>query len=637
MSIRDLLRSATAAVARDEPDGERIGTAFRVASGYAVTAAHVVGQMSGDRVRLDFGEGSSFGAAVVAADRPDPAGRWTFEDLAVLRIDEPEAVSAPCVLMADVLPEYDDRLVICALNAVFPPRVLELYEMYRVRETHASAKPPFFTIDGNRAVIRGMSGGPVWSVRHGGVIGFVKASEHIGAAQGGAIACLLDGLRRVCEPKLYDEIVTGHDAYHHRHEAWTDRLVGSAEAVLRRWLVVIHGRLAAITTAEERRVPTALLDTLFDLYPPDTARFVTLRDLAEYVGTETHEPEWGLTRFCVHTAAHLPGDSPSAEGLLGLPRSRGMVSERRSRDFAMLLESARPVTDEVTTLFGVILPEEGPRVDDRSPTPYRIELARKTGTREIVSLDGGGHCVDFADAKEELKRELDRVLRDIYRPKDTVEIVVALPDKHLTEEPLYTWLRPSDSRPFAKFLMRLRRSRTWEKTGEQIAELEDRWELLHRKGVDAMAWFDCVDPRARDLPALQELFVLDDSPAAIAVTEVPSVQVLTAAHSNALPVTLWRNDRCAAHYAPPTRDTPSGPAADTACRGTIFREVVSQTLARVPPAEWYTSIWNNQRGAGSSAHDRGLWRAVIFLLDVPGQSKRRPHPLAGPRSESGVR
>lgn len=646
--IRDLLEPATAAVSRDEADAERTGTAFRIAPDYAVTAAHVVPHTPGARVRLEFGEGSSCGAAVVAADAPDAQGRWTFEDLAVLRLERPNEVAAPCVLMADVLPEHDDRLVVCALNAAFSTRVLELYDQYRVRETHSRENPPFFTVDGDRAVVKGMSGGPVWSVRHGGVIGFVKASEHIGAAQGGAAACLFPGLRRVCGPDLYDEIVTGHDAYHHGRQAWIDRLAGSEETVIRRWLVEIHGRLAGTAGAEERRVPAGLLDTLLDLYAPDTSRFVTLRDLAEYVGTETHEPKWGLARFCVHAAAHLPADSPVAAGLRELPEARGMVSRRRVRDYTDLLRATRSAPDDVTTLFGVIVPEEGPRVDDRSPTPYRVELARKTGEREIISLDGGRRCADYAEAKEVLKRELDRVLHDIYRRRETVELVIALPDEHLTDEPLYTWQRP-DARPFAKFLMRLRRSCTWEKSGEQIAELEARWELLQRRGIESMEWFDCADPRGRDLPALQELFVPDSSPAAIAVTEVPTVQVLTAAHSNSVPVTIWRNDRCAVHYdasgrtAPPEcpTATPSGGVAGTPgadmekvpCAGAVFRRRVGESLAGLPPVDWYTAVWNNQRDARLSAGERGLlWRTMVFLLDIPGQSKRRPHPLAGPRS-----
>ncbi|WP_040793522.1 trypsin-like peptidase domain-containing protein [Nocardia paucivorans] len=647
--IRDLLEPATAAVSRDEADAERIGTAFRVAPDYAVTAAHVVPPDPRARVRLEFGEGSACGATVVAADPPDRQGRWTFEDLAVLRLERPDEVAAPCVLMADALPDHGDELVVCALNAAFPPRVLELYDQYRVRETHSRQNPPFFTVDGSRAVVKGMSGGPVWSVRHGGVIGLVKASEHIGAAQGGAVACLLPGLRRVCDPELYDRLVTGHDAYHHERQAWTDRLGGSEEAVIRRWLVEIHGRLAGAATAEERRVPAGLLDTLLDLYAPDDpSRFLTLRDLAEFMGTDTQEPKWGLAKFCVHTAAHLSPDSPLATGLRELPEVRGMVPRARTREYAALLRSTRSSPNEVTTLFGIILPEEGPRVDDRSSPPYRVELARKTGDREIVALDGGRRCADYAEATAVLKRELDRVLHDIYRRRDTVEIVIALPDEHLGDEPLYTWQRP-DARPFAKFLMRLRRSCTWEKSGEQIAELEDRWEVLQRWGIDAVEWFDCADPRGRDLPALQELFVPEPSPAAIAVTEVPTAQMLTAAHSNSVPVTIWRNDRCAVHYDAPastaaaTRsgDTPPAPAVGAStddtekvpCAGAVFRRRVEESLAGLPPVDWYTTVWNNQRDARPSTDERDrLWRTTVFILDIPGQSKRRPHPLAGPRS-----
>ncbi|GAB2708944.1 S1 family peptidase [Nocardia thraciensis] len=618
--IEELLKGATAAVAPDRDGAERVGTAFRVAPGYAVTAAHVTDGVPNGRVRLSFGEGSECAAEVVAASPPPlEGGRWDFDDHAVLRLERPDLVTAPCVLMAEPALAPRDELLISALNPSYVERVVEIYHGYRVRDTHLPSR--FFTIDGDRGVIRGMSGGPVWSSRHGGVVGFVKASENIGAAQGGAIAYLLEGLRRLRVPGLYEEIVLAHDAYHRDEQAWADRLVGP-EAMVRRWLVEVHGWLSRIAIAAERGVSSGLVGELFrDTFPPAPARLLTLRDVAEYVGTESQNREFDLARFCALAPNHLPSDSAVAEGLRRIPKK--IIPPRDYPEFERLFLAPRPASVAVTRLFGVILAEEGPRADERTPVPYRFEVARKFGDQEIIPLGQEGRYPGYGHAKDALKSALHRHLSNINAPRDAVEIVVALPDEHLTEEPLYEWLRP-DERPFgSKFAMRLRRSCTWEKSDEQLVELEERWNRLRQRASDGLLWLRCDDPRAERLATLQELFAPDDAADgphdALGVTEPPTTHVLTASATNALPVTLWRNERCPAH-----------PGCGAECAGSAFRARLTRRLGGRSPVDWHDQIWRAQRAREESEERDRFWRKVVYIVDIPGQSRRRPPPLAGP-------
>ncbi|ONM48857.1 S1 family peptidase [Nocardia donostiensis] len=629
--IDDLLRGASASVSADRLDAEFIGTAFRIAPDYAVTAAHVAYSV-GERMRLSFGEGSECMAEVVVASEPPKAGsRWGFDDLAVLRIEQPDGLAAPCVLMAEPVLSSGDELLVCALNPSYVDRVIEVYRGYRVRDIH----PRFATVDGERSVIRGMSGGPVWSLRHGGVVGFVKASENIDTAQGGAISPLLDGLRKFGRD-LYEEIVTSHDAHHRDQQRWADRLVGS-EATIRRWLVEAHGWIARISTGAERRVPDDLIEELFrDSLPPDRSRLVTLRDLAEYIGTECQNRNMDLARFCALAPNYLRMDPVVAKGLREMPRNIILPRDFPRFERRFLTAQQHAVT-EVTTLFGVILPEEGPRLGNHGKVPHRYELARKYGAQEIISVATSERFSSYDQAKRELKQALDFELSTIDKPHDAVEIVVALPDDRLDEEPLYTWRR-ADQRPFSKFAMRLRRSCTWEKSSEQIAELQLRWERLRRRETGALVWLGCSDIRARALEGLQVMFTGSEAPDGIGISEPPTAEVLTAAASNALPLTVWRTTSCRTH-----------PGAG--CDGTSFRTELTAQLAGAMPTDWYSVIWREQKNhahgdrhhttttdaserdtsPGSTAPGE-FWSKILCVVDIPGESRRRPPPLAGPRS-----
>nr|WP_232542385.1 serine protease [Nocardia bovistercoris] len=603
------MKDAVAAVSHDRDGAERIGTAFRIAPNYAVTAAHVADGAA--RLRLAFGDGADRGCEVVAASAAPPGGgRWGFDDLAVLRLDEPDRVAAPCVLMSEPVLTPGDELLVCALNASYVERVVELYRNYRFRDKHER----FFTVDGDRSVIQGMSGGPVWSVRHGGVVGFLKASENLQSPQGGAVAYLLDGLRR-CDRGLYEEIVTAHDARHRDEAAWTDRLVG-AEAPVRRWVVELQGWLAAISAAADRRVPAALVGELFrDSFAPDSGRLVTLRDLVEYIGTESQDPPLHLARFCALAPNYLPESPHVARGLREIPKK--LIPPRDLPEFERRFAVPRAESAEVTTLFGIIVPEEGPRIDEHAPLPHRYELARRTGEQEIITLPPTGRFPTYDQAKRELKRAIDIELTTIDKPLDAVEIVVALPDDHLTDDPLYEWRR-ADERPFSKFMMRLRRSATWEKNSEQLAELDLRWNRLRRHDSDRMVWLGCDDPRGRALRELQVLFADDDPPDGLGVSEPPTEHVLAASRTNALPVSLWRVASCPEH--------PGG----AACDGTLFRRHVATRIGESSPLDWYTAIWREQRDHTRSVDRDEFWRKIVCIIDRPGESRRRPPPLAGP-------
>lgn len=621
--IEELLRGAAAAVLPDRPDAEAIGTAFRIAPEYAVTAGHVV-RTVGTRVRLRFGGNGSECTAEVIAAFPEPGRnqRWDFDDHAVLRLENPEQVTAPCALMAEPSLSPGDDLIICALNAVFEERVLEIYHNYRVRDVH----PRFFTIDGDRQVIQGMSGGPVWSIRHGGIVGFVKGTENA-AAVGGAVAFLLDGLRRLCPVELYDDLVTAHDLHHRDDRVWVDRLVG-ADAIVRRWLVEIHGLLARIPPGEARAVPSGLVDRLFrDSVLPEPSRLVRLRDLGEYVGTESRNRHFDLARFCALAPDHLPfADQSITEALHRMPRT--IVSPREYPQFERRFLRERMVRTAPTTLFGLIRTEETPVLDEQGDTAYRFEVHRKFDDQDIIPLEQSTPYSSYEHAKRDLKVALDTELSKTGAPSDSVEIVVALPDEQLAEEPLYEWRR-TDQRPFHKYVLRLRRSSTWEKDEEQLIELQERYHRLRKPLADGLFWLGCLDPRSETLAALQELFVHDlDNPHpldGLAVTQPPTVHVLTAAGTNSLPVTLWRTVHCPEH-----------PEGAVECGGTVFRARLLAQLSEISPIDWYRKIWREQRSTQASPERDEFWRKIIYILDKPGESRRRPPPLAGPQPARGV-
>ncbi|MFI5716185.1 serine protease [Nocardia sp. NPDC051750] len=649
--LKKLLKAATAMVSADRPDAEPIGTAFRIAPDYAVTAAHVA-VPAGPRLWLTFGEGSECGATLAAATPQRQHGPpWGFDDLAVLRLDRPGDLRAPSVLMAEPVLQADDELLICALNASYSEqqRFLEHYEKYRVRD---NPEPHYYTVDGDRAVRPGMSGAPVWSVRLGGVVGLVKASENIDSAQGGAVSCLLEGLRRRerdpgREPGLYRDIVTAHDAHHRDEQVWVDLLREQKEedderrkeVLIRRRMVETHGWLARIPADTECPPPQGLVDELFrdSLLEPDMKRLPTLRDLVEYIGTESTNWKMELSRFCKLAPGFLLLPPDVVHGLDELPRKillpweypkfeKSMTATRPESEqlaspahpeLEQPVAAAHPESFEMTTLFGVIVPDEGPRLDSRAPIPHRYELAVKTGRREIISPKSEGRFDSYERAKQELKRALDSKLGEIAKPPEAVEIVVALPDDHLTDDPLYEWRR-SKERPFSKFTMRLRRSSTWEKTNEEVAELQERWDRLEQSASDGMIWFGCRDARAQDLRTVQDLFVPRRPPDGVGVSQPPTVAVLTAAGSNALPVTVWHTSGCAEH-----------PDGGEVCDGTSFRADMSARIDEQSPVDWYAAIWREQRDHAGSADRDEFWRKIVCIIDRPGES-RCPPPLAGP-------
>ncbi|MEU6581335.1 serine protease [Nocardia sp. NPDC046763] len=602
------------------PDGKSLGTAFRVAPGYAVTAAHVI-RTVGARVELRFEDGTSVAEVEVADPAPPESNRWDFDDHAVLRIVEPELVEAvPCVLLGEPVPEPGDKLLICAYNPGYVADFVENYRDCVVREPHP---PKFCTIDGDRAVIQGMSGGPVWSMRQGCVFGLVKGSESFTAPQGGAVVLLLDGLRRLCSPELYQQIVTAHDMYHSDHQLWTDWLSGGSGAVRRR-MIDLHGLLAQIPPGTGRLAPEELVNQLFRDFvrPRDAKRYATLRDLVEFLGTEFPRPNEALARFCIVVPHFLPElDMTVAEELR---RIKGrMLAKPVLDELEQFLLAQLPDTAVRTTLFGVIQPAPGPKIEGRPPS-FRYEVHRRFDDQEILQVEDEKceNAGEYATVKQDLKAALDRQLSKTRAATQSVEIVVALPDDFLTEEPLYEWKRPADARPFSKYVMRLRRSCTWEKDDEKIVEVEERYRRLLRQSSGGLVWICCSDPRAQELGSLQELFVYDsDDPGphdSLAITEPPTVHALEASRSNALPVTLWRTERCPDH--------PAG----LHCGGAMFRAELTTRLQGESPSDWHFAVWREQHRMQPSVQRDQFWRKIVFLFDKPGESRRRP-PLAGPR------
>ena len=204
--------------ARLDTDAGPQGTAFFVAPGFAVTAAHVVSGANGLPVRLS--EGPDTWRGHVADVRPPLAGEiaatspYPAPDVALIKIDQgPEHA---CALLGKHFPE-DVRVMARGYTPTFDQRsVTAETETFRLTGVLETPDPACKLLKlGLGEVTRGMSGAPVLELKTGEVIGMLRTSRKLGSNLGGWVVPA--GLIRLLWP---EEVSLANDSFHEQNPRW---------------------------------------------------------------------------------------------------------------------------------------------------------------------------------------------------------------------------------------------------------------------------------------------------------------------------------------------------------------------------------------------------------------------------------
>lgn len=205
--------------ARLDTDAGPQGTAFFVAPGYAVTAAHVVGGANGLPVRLCEGAHSWRGqvadvhpplATELASGSPYPA-----PDIAMIKVDDgPEHA---CALLGRQFPAANVWVKARGYTHAYGRlEVTAETESFRLTGTLETPDPGCTLLKlGLGEVTRGMSGAPVLELSTGEVIGMLRTSRKLASNLGGWVVPA-DLIRQLWP----DEVSHGNDRFHERDSRW---------------------------------------------------------------------------------------------------------------------------------------------------------------------------------------------------------------------------------------------------------------------------------------------------------------------------------------------------------------------------------------------------------------------------------
>jgi hypothetical protein len=195
------------------------GTAFFVAPGYAVTAAHVIDGAVSLPVQLT--EGSRSWHGYVADVRPRLAGNITNEspypapDVALIKIDDgPEHA---CALLATQRLDLGSRVMTRGYTSTFDRlSVTAETETFRLTGTLETPDPGCTLLKlGHGEVTQGMSGAPVLELGAGEVIGMLRTSRQLDSDLGGWVVPA--GLIRLLWP---EDVGLGNDLFHQADSRW---------------------------------------------------------------------------------------------------------------------------------------------------------------------------------------------------------------------------------------------------------------------------------------------------------------------------------------------------------------------------------------------------------------------------------
>ena len=231
MRREDTAESLLAACsARLDTDAGPQGTAFFVAPGYAVTAAHVVG--GADDLQVQLVEGLHNWHGHVADVRPPHANEiavtspYPAPDIALIKVDDgPEHA---CALLSRQLPDGSARVMARGYTDTFNQRghirtfdqvaVTAETETFRLTGTLETPDRDCRLLKlGLGEVTKGMSGAPVLDLSTGDVIGMLRTSRKLGSNLGGWVVPA--DLIRLLWP---DEVGLGNDRFHERDPRWRE-------------------------------------------------------------------------------------------------------------------------------------------------------------------------------------------------------------------------------------------------------------------------------------------------------------------------------------------------------------------------------------------------------------------------------
>jgi hypothetical protein len=198
---------------RLDTDAGPQGTAFFVAPGYAVTAAHVIGGAAGLPVQLT--GGSDVWRGCVSDVRPpvdseiSVASPYPAPDVALIRIDD--GPGHECALLGRKLPHLGVRAVAHGYTRTFDHlSVTAETETFLLAGTLETPDPGCRLLKlGQGEAALGMSGAPVLELRTGKVIGMLRTSRQLGSDLGGWVVPA--DLIRALWPQ---EVGLGNDRFH---------------------------------------------------------------------------------------------------------------------------------------------------------------------------------------------------------------------------------------------------------------------------------------------------------------------------------------------------------------------------------------------------------------------------------------
>jgi hypothetical protein len=229
-ALKEMLTSCTLRL--DTSRGPQ-GTAFFVAPGYAITAAHLVDGAKGTRVYLK-GRAATWSGHIqdVRPGRPGdsvaPSGLYPAPDIALIHVADGPA--HPCVLLGTQENTVgSDVMVLGHSRTIDGVTVMAESECFKVTGELETPDPGCTLLKlGLGQAVMGMSGGPVLSLHTGEVIGMLRTSRNVHTSLGAWIvpaALLRDSWPR--------EVGGGHDRFHETDSRWrwmSRKLSGSAHA-----------------------------------------------------------------------------------------------------------------------------------------------------------------------------------------------------------------------------------------------------------------------------------------------------------------------------------------------------------------------------------------------------------------------
>lgn len=217
-TAKDLLASCSARL--DTAAGPQ-GTAFFVAPGYAVTAAHVISGAEGLAVRLSEGTRSWNGRVIDVcpplADESASQSPYPAPDIALIKIDDgPEHA---CALLGRQLPVAGVWVTARGHTRTFDQlAVTAETESFRLSGVLETPDPGCTLLKlGLGEVTHGMSGAPVLDLSTGYVVGMLRTSRKLGSNLGGWVVPA--GLIRRLWPH---EVDVGNDRFHEQDSRWRD-------------------------------------------------------------------------------------------------------------------------------------------------------------------------------------------------------------------------------------------------------------------------------------------------------------------------------------------------------------------------------------------------------------------------------